>query len=47
MSLNFDEVVDKSVALTSAGKAFKRSEKLMMKAIGVNQFLRLDVDRAA
>ena len=39
-------VVDRSVALTNAGKSFKRSEKAMMKAIGVNQFLRLDVDPA-
>jgi deazaflavin-dependent oxidoreductase (nitroreductase family) len=39
-------IIDRSVALTAAGKAFKRSEKLMMKAIGVNQFLRLDVDQA-
>ena len=40
-------VVDRSVALTAAGKVFKRSEKVMMKAIGVNQFLRLDIDPAA
>ena len=40
-------VVDRAVALASAGKAFKRSEKVMMKAIGVNQFLRLDVVQAA
>jgi deazaflavin-dependent oxidoreductase (nitroreductase family) len=40
-------VVDRSVALGAAGTAFKRREKLLMKAIGVHQFLRLDVDRAA
>jgi hypothetical protein len=40
-------VVDRPVALAAAGKAFKRSEKIMMKGIGVNQFLRLDVDKAA
>jgi deazaflavin-dependent oxidoreductase (nitroreductase family) len=39
-------VVDRPVALAAAGKAFRRSEKAMMKAIGVNQFLRLDVDEA-
>ena len=39
-------VVDRSVALSEAGKAFKRSERSMMKAIGVNHFLRLDVDQA-
>jgi deazaflavin-dependent oxidoreductase (nitroreductase family) len=39
-------VVDRPVALAAAGKAFKRSEKAMMKAIGVKQFLRLDVDQA-
>jgi deazaflavin-dependent oxidoreductase (nitroreductase family) len=39
-------VVDRPVALAAAGKVFKRSEKAMMKAIGVNQFLRLDVDQA-
>lgn len=39
-------VVNRSEALAGAGKAFKRSEKAMMKAIGVNQFLRLDVDHA-
>lgn len=40
-------VVNRSEALAGARKAFKRSEKAMMKAIGVNQFLRLDVDDAA
>ena len=40
-------VVDRANALASSGKAFKRREKAMMKAIGVNHFLRLDVDRAA
>jgi deazaflavin-dependent oxidoreductase (nitroreductase family) len=39
-------VVDRPVALGAAGKAFKRREKAMMKAIGVKQFLRLDVDEA-
>lgn len=40
-------VVSRSVALAGAGKAFKRREKAMMRAIGVNHFLRLDVDRAS
>jgi deazaflavin-dependent oxidoreductase (nitroreductase family) len=40
-------VVDRSVALAESGKAFKRREKRMMKAIGIKQFLRLDVDPAA
>jgi deazaflavin-dependent oxidoreductase (nitroreductase family) len=40
-------VVDRSVGLSEAGQAFKRREKAMMKAIGVNQFLRLDIDEAA
>jgi hypothetical protein len=39
-------VVDRPIALAPAGKAFTRSEKAMMKAIGVSQFLRLDVDEA-
>jgi hypothetical protein len=39
-------VVDRPVALAAGGKVFKRSEKAMMKAIGVSQFLRLDVDEA-
>jgi deazaflavin-dependent oxidoreductase (nitroreductase family) len=39
-------VVDRDVAIAAAGKAFKRSEKAMMKAIGIRQFLRLDVDQA-
>ncbi|HEX6392718.1 MAG TPA: hypothetical protein VFZ97_04715 [Acidimicrobiales bacterium] len=40
-------IVDRSVALSQAGKAFKRTEKAIMKAIGITQFLRLDVDQAA
>jgi deazaflavin-dependent oxidoreductase (nitroreductase family) len=39
-------VVDRSVALAGVGKAFRRGEKAMMKAIGVKQFLRLDIDGA-
>ena len=39
-------VVERAVALAGSGKAFKRREKVMMKAIGVNHFLRLDLDRA-
>lgn len=37
-------VVDRAIALAAAGNAFKRREKVMMRAIGVKQFLRLDVD---
>ena len=40
-------VVDRSVALSDSGEAFTRGEKSMMRAIGVKQFLRLDVDEAA
>lgn len=39
-------VVGRAVALAEAGNAFSRIEKAMMRAIGVNQFLRLTVDRA-
>lgn len=38
-------VFDRASALNASGRAFKRREKAMMKAIGVRQFLRLDVVR--
>lgn len=36
-------VVGRHEALAAAGKSFKRREKVMMRAIGVRYFLRLDV----
>lgn len=36
-------IFERAAALDAAGRAFKRREKLMMKAIGIREFLRLDV----
>ena len=36
-------IVERSVALAAAGRAFKRRERVMMRAIGIREFLRLEV----
>ena len=38
-------IVPRPVALAAAGRAFKRHERVMMRAIGINEFLRLDAVR--
>jgi deazaflavin-dependent oxidoreductase (nitroreductase family) len=40
-------VVGRAAALTAAGRAFKRRERAMMRAIGIKEFLRLDAAPAA
>ncbi|MHB8464149.1 MAG: nitroreductase [Acidimicrobiales bacterium] len=41
------ELTDRRSALAASGRAFKRRERVMLKMLGVEQFLRLQVDVAA